>query len=306
MTQATIGLSYETLATPGEAHARTEVLRAQLHAVGPDYDKRRVAAFGGLLALGRVDVFAEAKVKRDDGALKIDLVQRSRDYAPVLELAAERWEELEAATDGTAVNRLCQWNGPAGFWKTFAPYLSRSPVLIARFVEYCQDDSVVLQAPALVALSRLRPGSSLLLDCCKRVLAADFNAPKWTALDATRSTVAASKCLAATLLRRFLGARSDHGGQQQSAGAGRPTGRTGIPLVGSRGSRTRIPKSRRERATDLTACLRPTLAYQHTRNTRTACCRPCLVRHEARVEPMGLPARCIGRIPGEAGTRSRS
>ena len=60
MTQATIGLSYETLATPGEAHARTEVLRAQLHAVGPDYDKRRVAAFGGLLALGRVDVFAEA------------------------------------------------------------------------------------------------------------------------------------------------------------------------------------------------------------------------------------------------------
>ena len=55
--------------------------------------------------------------------------------------------------------------------KAFAPYLSRSPVLIARFVEYCQDDSVVLQAPALVALSRLRPGSSLLLDCCKRVLA---------------------------------------------------------------------------------------------------------------------------------------
>ena len=198
MAQATIGLSYEALSTPGEAHARTELLRAQLHAVGPDYDKRRVAAFGGLLALGRVDVFAEAKEKRDDGALRIGLVHRSRDYAPVLELAAERWEELEAATGGTSVSRLCQWNGPAGFWRAFAPYLSRSPVLIARFVEYCQDDdSVVLQAPALVALSRLKPGSSLLLNCCKRVLAADFNAPKWTALDATRSTVAASKCLAA-------------------------------------------------------------------------------------------------------------
>ena len=41
------------------------------------------------------------------------------------------------------------------------------------------------------------PGSSLLLVCCKRVLAADFDGPKWTALDAARSTVAASKCLAA-------------------------------------------------------------------------------------------------------------
>ena len=169
----------------------------QLHAVGPDYDMRRVAAFAGLLALGRVDVFAEAKEDRDDGALRIGLMRRGRGYAPVLELAAERWEELEAATDGTAVNRLCQWSSPADFWEAFAPYLTRSPVLIARFVEYCQDDSVVLRAPALVTLSRLRPGSSLLLDCCKRVLAADFNTPKWTALDATRSMVAASKCLAA-------------------------------------------------------------------------------------------------------------
>ena len=55
---------------------------------------------------------------------------------------------------------------------------------------------MVLEAPSLVALTQLRPGSSLLLDCCKRVLAADFDGPNWTALDATRSTVAASKCLA--------------------------------------------------------------------------------------------------------------
>ena len=94
MAQATIGLSYEALATPGEAHARTEVLRTQLNAVGPDYDKRRAAAFGGLLALGRADVFADAKEKRDDGTLTIALVQRLRDYAPVQELATERWEEL--------------------------------------------------------------------------------------------------------------------------------------------------------------------------------------------------------------------
>ena len=197
MAQATIGLSYEALATPGEAQARTEALRAQLHAVGPDYDTRRVAAFGGLLAIERADVFADAKEKRDDEPLTIDLVERLRDYAPVLELATERWEELEAATGGTSISRLCRRTDRASFWKAFAPYLSRSPVLMAKFVEYCQDDSVVLEAPSLVALTQLRPGSSLLLDCCKRVLAADFDGPNWTALDATRSTVAASKCLAA-------------------------------------------------------------------------------------------------------------
>ena len=156
-----------------------------------------MAAFGGLLALGRIDVFADAKERRDDKALRIGLVEQFKDYAPVLELAAERWEELEAATGGSAVSRLSRWNdNPAGFWGAFAPYVSRSPLLRTRFLEYCEDESVVLDAPGLMALSRLTPGSSLLLDCCKRVLASEFDAQKWTPFDAARSTVVASKCLA--------------------------------------------------------------------------------------------------------------
>ena len=198
MVQATIGLSYAALATHGEAQTRTEVLRAQLHAIGPDFDRRRVAAFCGLLALGRIDVFADAKEERDDEALNVDLVEQFRDYAPVLELAADQWEELETATGGSPVSRLSRWNdNPAGFWEAFAPYLSRSPLLRTRFLEFCEDESVVLEAPGLVALSRLRPGSSLLLDCCKRVLAAEFDAQKRRSpFDVALSTVVASKCLA--------------------------------------------------------------------------------------------------------------
>ena len=197
MVQATIGLSYAALATPGEAQTRTEVLRAQLHAIGPHYDVWRVAAFGGLLALGRGDVFAGAKEERDDEALRIDLVEQFRDYAPVLELAAERWEELETATGDSTVSRLSRRNdNPTGFWGAFAPYLSRSPLLRSRFLEYCEDESVVLEAPGLVALSRLRPGSSLLLDCCKRVLTAELDEQKVTSFDAARTVVVASKCLA--------------------------------------------------------------------------------------------------------------
>ena len=198
MVQATIGLSHAALATPGEAEARTEALRVQLHAIGPDFDKRRVAAFGGLLALGRVDVFAGTKERTNDEPLEINLVGQLKNYAPVLELTAKRWEELEAAVGGSSVGRLNRTNDdPAGFWRAFAPYLSRLSRLRTRFLEYCEDESVVLEAPGLVALSRLRPGSSLLLDCCKRVLAAEFDAQKYDPLDAAQSTVVASKSLAA-------------------------------------------------------------------------------------------------------------
>ncbi len=198
MIQATIGLSYAALTTPGEAQGRTEVLRDQLHAIGPHYDELRAAAFGGLLALGRFDVFADAKEERGDEALRIDLVHQFRDYAPVLELAAERWEELERATGGFPVSRLSRWNDdPAGFWRAFVPYLSRSSLLRTRFLAYCGDESVVLEASGLAALSRLRPGSSLLLDCCKRVLTGEFDEQNPTHLSDARTVVVASKCLAA-------------------------------------------------------------------------------------------------------------
>ncbi len=196
MIQATIGLSHAALATPGEVQERTEVLRAQLHAVGPDHYQRRAAALGGLLALGRIDVFARAKDKHNDEALRIDLVEQFKDYTPVLELAADRWEELEEAIDGSAIRRLSRRDDDTAFWDAFAPYLGRSFLLRTRFLEYCERESVVLGVPALVALSQLRPGSSLLLACCKRVLTATSDTPNATPLDAARTMVVASKCLA--------------------------------------------------------------------------------------------------------------
>ena len=45
MIQATIGLSYAALTTPGEAQGRTEVLRDQLHALGPHYERTARGGF---------------------------------------------------------------------------------------------------------------------------------------------------------------------------------------------------------------------------------------------------------------------
>ena len=198
MVQATIGLSYAALATPGEAQARAEILREQLHAFEPHFDELRVAAFGGLLALGRVDVFSDAREKYNNKALRIGLTGQIGEYMPVLELVADRWEELESEMGDAAIGRLNRWcENPAGFWEEIAPYAGRSIRLRKKFLDYCEDESVVLEASGLVALSRLRPGSSLLMDCCKRVLTATVDAQEQSPFDVAQSTVVASKCLAA-------------------------------------------------------------------------------------------------------------
>ena len=198
MTQATVGLSYAALATPGGAEERVEVLSRHLHSVGPHFDDRRAAAFGGLLALGRLDAFASAMERPDGDPLEIDIVGHFRDYAPVLELAAERWEDLKTAMRGSLLGRLSRGYGnPSAFWQAFTPYVSRSSLLGSDFLKYCEDASAMLEAPELLALSRLRPRSTVLLDCCKRVLTGDFDGQQHSPLNIAQSTVLASKLLVA-------------------------------------------------------------------------------------------------------------
>ena len=222
MAQATIGLSYAALATPGGSAKRVKSLSGQLRAVGPNFDARRVAAFGGLVALGRLDVFANAKEDRGGAALRIDLAGQVKDYGPVLELAAERWEELEATVGDSLVDRLSTANvNPSNFWRSVAPYANRSSRLRSRFLDYCNGPDVMLEAPTLFSLSRVSPGSSLLLDCCVRALTGEFDNQRFTPLEAARATVFASKCLAAsfpedpsviTVLVEASDALREHGG----------------------------------------------------------------------------------------------
>ena len=95
----------------------------------------------------------------DDQDLKINLVTiNSDDYEPALELAAERWEDLDRGDewlphriDGSADGGMILLE----FWRAFAPYVNRSSLLRRRFLEYCEDESVVLLTrPELVALSQ--------------------------------------------------------------------------------------------------------------------------------------------------------
>ena len=197
MAQATVGLSFAALATQGGVDERVQILSRQLHSVGPGYDDRRAAAFGGLLALGRIDAFASATKGPDGDPLEIDVVGRFNDYGPVLELAAERWEDLKTALGETLIDRLGRGYGStSAFWQAFAPYVGRSSLLGSEFLEYCENATAMLEASELLAVSRLSPGSTVLLDCCKRVLTEEFDSGRHSPLDIAQSTVLASKLLA--------------------------------------------------------------------------------------------------------------
>ena len=197
MCQATIGLSLAALASPSRADTRAEELGAQLRSIGPAMDERRSAAFGGLVALGRMDVFAAA-TEAENKPLKIGLVSILNDFTPVVAIAAEHWDELEGLVGTTElIERFTHWGGGAtGFWRTFAPHVRRSSRLESAFLTHCGEPSAELSASAISALSQLRPGSSLLLDSCVRVLAGANHRQTTDALETAHSTVLASKCLA--------------------------------------------------------------------------------------------------------------
>lgn len=195
--QATIGRSYAALSTTGETQQLAKTLGSQLEPYGLDFEAQRVAAFAGLLALERLDLFASAREEYNGEPLKVDLFSSFKDYTPVLELAADRWEYIEAVIDGSPGYRLSDRNYDDNvFWRAFAPHIERSSLLKSKFLEYCEDEAVVLNSSGLLAIARLGTESSLLLDCCKRVLTAKHDDRNSSPTEFHYSKIVAAKYLA--------------------------------------------------------------------------------------------------------------
>ncbi len=193
--QATIGLARAARVDIDETEKLGRCLSEQIHATGPDMDERRVAAFAGLLALGRVGIFADSTEGTDDKPLNIALTHSFRNYAPVIELIADRWSEVEESMP-LPVDRFSRWkSSQSGAWRLFAPYVSRSNSLRKRFLEYCNSAEVQLDAQSLLALWHLKPRSPLLLNACISALDRTTQDRNSSPLDNERSIVVASKCL---------------------------------------------------------------------------------------------------------------
>ena len=194
--QAAIGYARAVIADGQNVESVVGELSKQLHAVGPDHEERRVAAFSALLTMGRVDVVAAAIQPYDGKPVNVGLFNTLHDTEPALQVVAERWSRLEDAFGADLANRLNRWSDDGSVdWDALSPYASRNSRLAGRFFDYCADPSSRVSGASLENLARLRPSSSLLFETCKRALLAPAHGTQVNPFELQKARLTASKLL---------------------------------------------------------------------------------------------------------------
>jgi energy-coupling factor transporter ATP-binding protein EcfA2 len=148
-----------------------ETLRADLHAVGPELNERRAAAFAGMLLLGRVgDVVAMSEY--GDKPLNIRSGSSyDRESDSLMALMAERWEEISSAFGPGLPARFGDFGADEGhMWDCLAPHINASEPARRDFMAFVDSTDTTLGLKSFVALARDQSSSAVLLKHCWRVL----------------------------------------------------------------------------------------------------------------------------------------
>jgi hypothetical protein len=166
-------ISYHRILARAPGGPRSEhlaKLTQDLHAVGPDLNERRAAAFAGMLLLGRVGDIVPM-VEYGDKPLNI---RSGRSYGDesesLMALIVERWEELSETFGSGLAGRFGGFGSDDGhLWDCLAPHLSASPAARRDFLDFCNQTDTTLGLRSFLALAREQPSSDLLLRHCWRV-----------------------------------------------------------------------------------------------------------------------------------------
>lgn len=141
-----------------------------LHAVGPDLNERRAAAFAGMLLLGRVHDIVPM-VDYGDKALNIRSgPSYGHESDSLMALICERWEEIHRAFGDDLAGRFGDFGADEGhMWDCLAPHINASLAARRDFLNFCNKSTTTLGLRSFIALARERPSSDLLLEHCRRV-----------------------------------------------------------------------------------------------------------------------------------------
>ncbi|MBW5287917.1 NACHT domain-containing protein [Burkholderia gladioli] len=149
---------------------RLTVLRQDLHAVGPDLEERRAAAFAGMLILGHVD---DVVPMMEYGDKLLDIPSGKfygEESESLAALVSERWSEIRQAFGDTFAARFGRIRGDEQYlWECLAPHISESPVARRDFLTFCGSTQGVIGVRSMMALAREEPSSKLLYEHCCRV-----------------------------------------------------------------------------------------------------------------------------------------
>lgn len=145
-------------------------LTETLHAVGPDMDERRAAAFSGMLLLGHVNDIS-SMTDYGERPLRISSGYTYKNESDsLIALMCERWKELSQSFGDSLAQRFGRFESDSDYmWDCLAPHINASPAARQDFLGFCNESSSILGLKSLIALSREQPSSELLLDHCWRV-----------------------------------------------------------------------------------------------------------------------------------------
>ncbi|MDB6157597.1 MAG: putative NTPase family [Gammaproteobacteria bacterium] len=184
---------YVTRTPLGASDDHVRKLEKALHAVGPDLQERRTAAFAGMLLLGRVNEFAHM-IDYGDKAMHIPTgTGYGSESDTLMALICERWEQVQQAFSINLTSRFGDSGAEDGYlWDCLAPHINESTVARRDFLAYCNQTNGTLGLASVIALAREQPSSKLLLDHCWRAFERDVtgrHASPW-AVQRTRFEVA--------------------------------------------------------------------------------------------------------------------
>jgi hypothetical protein len=205
--QAAIGF-HSKLKMSGIAQDQAvERLEKDIVCYGPDYRERRLAAFCGLVILGRLDLMIRSQERLGDSERKVavESVQGLHPNIPYMRFVLKNWDDLRAFFKEEFWDRLFRYHSGVGFvWEQFARFADEYDTPKSEALEYFERaDPKIAVAEALRFLGRTLPGSRLLLEYCLNTIA--LNKVKAAQVIGSRLTILDEGAAASLIADHFGG-----------------------------------------------------------------------------------------------------
>jgi energy-coupling factor transporter ATP-binding protein EcfA2 len=175
--QSSIGYHARLKLSGIDPGAELKKLTENITCVGPDYPERRMAAFCGLTVLDRLDLMlnkteqwgSEKRGASIESILGIDI------NVPHIQLILKHWEKLKNYFKNEFWERLFRHNSDMSYiYNTLAQFADEYSAPRSEILNYLKTAELkIAKAESLYFLSRVVPGSELLMEYCFNVF--NFN-----------------------------------------------------------------------------------------------------------------------------------
>ncbi len=175
-TQASISYHRRLKTSGQDLEPAIQKLSEDIECYGHDYEERRRAAFVGLLELKRLDIMENAKetIGRSEPCA-ISLRDWHSPNLPLIRHTLEHWDYLKETFHEDIWSRLSdRHSDQAAVWDSLCLLANEYPAVSEELIRSLESNgSTAFSSQILKFISRIRPESHFLLDCCLKTLGID-------------------------------------------------------------------------------------------------------------------------------------